>query len=69
MTMTDPSQPRTPGILDEEHLLSDPKYLRRHRRERADQEGHAGSHPRGNPESEHDEIGRQHEQYERVLGH
>jgi hypothetical protein len=67
--MTDPNQPRTPVILAEEHLLSDSKQLRRRRREQADQEGHAGSSPRGNPDTEHDEIGRRQEEYERVLGH
>jgi hypothetical protein len=67
--MTDPSQPRTPVMLAEEHLLSDSKQLRRWRRARADQEGHAGSSPRGNPDTEHEEIGRRREEYERVLGH
>jgi hypothetical protein len=69
MTMTDPSPPRTPAILDEEHQLSDPKQVRRRRREEAEKEGHAGSSPRGNPESEHQEIGRRREEYEKVLGH
>jgi hypothetical protein len=67
--MTDPTQARTPAILEQEHLLSDPKRVRRQRREQADQEGHAGSSPRGNPESEHEKIGQRHEEYVRVLGH
>jgi hypothetical protein len=67
--MTDPTPPRTPAILGDEHELSDSQQVRRRRREQADQEGHAGSAPRGNPTTEHEKIGQRRQEYEQVLGH
>ena len=32
-------------------------------------EGHAGSIPRGNQEPEHENLGRRHDEWDRVLGH